>query len=72
MERDEEIPFWIILNRLPEVGLVPFDRPKKRFNGKIRHLFSASWEELPSVGGICRAAAEHIAHWEKYFDWERE
>ncbi|MDR0418528.1 MAG: DNA-processing protein DprA [Puniceicoccales bacterium] len=68
----EEIILWIILNALPEVGPVTFRRLKERFNGKIRCIFSASYEELVSIGGVSCVAAEHIVHWEKYFDWKRE
>ncbi|MDR1367033.1 MAG: DNA-processing protein DprA [Puniceicoccales bacterium] len=72
MEGEEELILWIILNALPEVGPVTFRRLKERFNGKIRRIFSASYEELVSIGGVSRAAAEHIAHWEQYFDWKQE
>jgi predicted Rossmann fold nucleotide-binding protein DprA/Smf involved in DNA uptake len=72
MGSEEETLLWMILNALPEVGPVTFRRLKERFNGKICHIFSASYEELTSIGGVSRVAAEHIVHWEKYFDWEQE
>ncbi|MDR1907002.1 MAG: DNA-processing protein DprA [Puniceicoccales bacterium] len=72
MESKEETLLWMVLNALPEVGPATFRRLKERFNGKIHHIFSASYEELASIGGILRTAAEHIIHWGKYFNLERE
>lgn len=72
MGNEEEILLWMALNAIPEVGPTTFRRLKERFNGKVHCIFSASYEELAAIGGVSRAAAEHIVHWEQHFDLERE
>jgi DNA processing protein len=72
MGNEEETLLWMVLNALPEVGPATFHRLKNRFQGKIHRIFSASYAELSAIGGVSRAAAEYIVHWEQYFDLERE
>jgi DNA processing protein len=72
MGNEEEPLLCMALNALPEIGPVTFRRLKERFHGEIHHIFSASYEELAAIGGVSQAAAGYIAHWEQYFDLERE
>jgi DNA processing protein len=72
MGTEEEKLLLMILNALPEVGPVTFHRLMERFDGKIRNIFSASYEELAVIGGVSRAAAKYIIHWEQYFDLKGE
>jgi DNA processing protein len=72
MGSEKDTVLWMILNALPEVGPVTFRRLKERFDGKIRAIFSASFEELAAIGGVSCTAARHIIHWRDYFNVERE
>jgi DNA processing protein len=72
MGSEKENLLWMILNGLPEVGPVTFRRLKERFSEKIRDIFSASYDDLASIGGVSYAAAEHIVHWENYFNLVQE
>ncbi|MDR1435381.1 MAG: DNA-processing protein DprA [Puniceicoccales bacterium] len=72
MGSEKENLLWMILNGLPEVGPVTFRRLRERFSGRIRDIFSASYDELASIGGISCVAAEHIVHWENYFNLMQE
>jgi DNA processing protein len=72
MESEKETLLWMILNALPEVGPATFRRLKERFNGRIQDVFLASFEELAAIGGVSCAAAKHIAHWQAYFNVDKE
>jgi DNA processing protein len=62
----------MILNALPEVGPITFNRLKERFKGKIRDIFSASFDILAAIRGLSCTAAKHIANWQNYFDLDQE
>jgi DNA processing protein len=68
----EENFLWMILNALPHIGPMTFRRLYEHFKGKISDIFSASQKYLASIEGVSCTVAEHIAHWENYFDLDRE
>lgn len=69
---DQERLQYLILNALSDVGPVTFHRLMERFQGKVGRIFSMSYEELASIGGVSRKAAERITHWSNYFDPQKE
>ncbi|MDR0590542.1 MAG: DNA-processing protein DprA [Puniceicoccales bacterium] len=72
MDTEKECAMWMVLNALPEIGPATFRRLKERFDGKIRDVFSASFEELAVVGGVSNAAAKSIANWRNHFNLDQE